>query len=76
MKKIALITGATSGIGKACARRFATGGYDLILTARRADLLAQIKTELEAEGTKVLTLVFDVRDAEATEAAIASLDGA
>ena len=76
MKKIALITGATSGIGKACARRFATGGYDLILTARRADLLAQIKTELEAEGTKVLTLVFDVRDAEAAEAAIASLDGA
>ena len=76
MKKIALITGATSGIGKACARRFAAGGYDLILTARRADMLAQIKTELEAEGTKVLTLVFDVRDAEAAEAAIASLDGA
>ncbi|MDY5087864.1 MAG: SDR family NAD(P)-dependent oxidoreductase, partial [Alloprevotella sp.] len=45
-------------------------------TARRADLLAQIKTELEAEGTKVLTLVFDVRDAEAAEAAIASLNGA
>ncbi len=76
MKKIALITGATSGIGKACARRFAAGGYDLILTARRADMLAQIKNELEAEGTKVLTLVFDVRDAEAAEAAIASLDGA
>ena len=74
MKKIALITGATSGIGKACARRFAAGGYDLILTARRADMLAQIKNELEAEGTKVLTLVFDVRDAEAAEAAIASLD--
>lgn len=76
MKKIALITGATSGIGKACARRFAAGGYDLILTARRADMLAQIKNELEAGGTRVLTLVFDVRDAEAAEAAIASLDGA
>lgn len=74
MKKIALITGATSGIGKACARRFAAGGYNLILTARRADMLAQIKNELETGGTRVLTLVFDVRDAEAAEAAIASLN--
>lgn len=74
MKKIALITGATSGIGEASARRFAEGGYNLILTARRADKLEAIKQELEADGTQVKTLVFDVRDAEAAEKAIASLE--
>lgn len=74
MKKIALITGATSGIGEACARKFAEGGYNLILTARRAEKLAEIKAQLEAEGTKVRTLVFDVRDAEATKQAIGSLE--
>lgn len=74
MKKTALITGATSGIGEACARKFAEGGYDLILTARREEKLAEIKAQLEAEGTKVLTLVFDVRDAEAAKQAIASLE--
>lgn len=74
MKKIALITGATSGIGEACARRFAIGGYDLILTARRADKLQAIREELEAIGAKVKTLVFDVRDAEAAEQALATLE--
>lgn len=74
MKKTALITGATSGIGEACARKFAEGGYNLILTARREEKLAEIKTQLEAKGTKVRTLVFDVRDAEAAKQAIASLE--
>lgn len=74
MKKIALITGATSGIGEACARKFAEGGYNLILTARRAEKLAEIKAQLEAEGTKVRTLVFDVRNAEAAKQAIDSLE--
>ena len=74
MKKIALITGATSGIGEACARKFAEGGYNLILTARRAEKLAEIKAQLEAEGTKVRTLVFDVRAAEAAKQAIGSLE--
>lgn len=74
MKKIALITGATSGIGEACARKFAEGGYNLILTARRAGKLAEIKAELEAEGAKVKTLVFDVRDAEAAKTAVGSLE--
>lgn len=74
MKKIALITGATSGIGEACARKFAAGGYNLILTARRADKLSAIKTELEANGAKVRMLVFDVRDAEAAQQAVESLE--
>lgn len=73
MKKIALITGATSGIGEACARKFAQGGYDVIITGRRAQLLANLKKELEAEGVRVLALAFDVRNRNAATAAINSL---
>ncbi len=75
MKKIVLITGATSGIGEACARRFAQGGYRLILTGRKADKLAALKADLEKHGTDVLTLVFDVRDRKACHDAVASLQG-
>lgn len=75
MRKIALITGATSGIGEACARKFAQGGYDLIITARREDKLNAIKAELEAAGAKVKTLVFDVRDTDAAKKAVESLEG-
>ena len=75
MKKTVLITGATSGIGEACAHKFAEGGYDLILTARRADKLAEIKAEMESKGARVKTLVFDVRDVEAAKAAVESLEG-
>lgn len=73
MKKIALITGATSGIGEACARKFAEGGYALILTGRNAEKLATLKSQFEAQGTQVLTLTFDVRDAVAAKAAIDSI---
>ena len=48
MRKTVFITGATSGIGEACARKFAQGGYNLIITARRAEKLAEIKAQLEA----------------------------
>ena len=68
MNKIVLITGATSGIGLSCARKFAENGDRLILTGRNAQRLEEIRKELTAKGTQVLTLVFDVRDREkATE---------
>ena len=76
MKKTAFITGATSGIGEACARKFAEGGYRLVITGRNAAKLETLKTALEAEGTEVRTLVFDVRDAAAAKAAVESLDEA
>ena len=64
MKKIVLITGATSGIGLACARKFAENGDRLILTGRNVDRLNDIQEELSAKGAEVKTLVFDVRDRE------------
>ena len=68
MNKIVLITGATSGIGLGCARKFAANGAKLILTGRNAQRLEEICKELTDKGTQVLTLVFDVRDREkATE---------
>ncbi len=70
MKKTALITGATSGIGEACARKFAEGGYRLIITGRNEQKLNQLKDELD---TEVLTLRYDVRDRMATEAAVKSI---
>ena len=48
MKKLAFITGASSGIGAACARKFAQNGYNLILNARSIDKLLAIKEELES----------------------------
>ena len=62
MGKIVLITGATSGIGLACARKFAENGDKLILTSRNEHRLSEIRKELTEKGTKVFTLAFDVRD--------------
>ena len=73
MSKIAFITGASSGIGAACARKFAQGGYTLLLNARSIDKLQALKTELEtAYGIDVELLPFDVRDRKAAEAALKS----
>ena len=64
MKKRALITGATSGIGRATALRLAAAGYDIIATGRRAERLAELKAEIEAAGGSCSTLTFDVRSEE------------
>ena len=64
MKKIVLITGATSGIGLACAEKFAANGDKLILTGRNEHRLAEIRKNLMEKGCEVLTLAFDVRDRE------------
>lgn len=73
MNKIVLITGATSGIGLACARKFAENGDKLILTGRNEAQLAKIKKELSDNGTEVRTLNFDVRDRRKAEELLASL---
>ena len=73
MNKIVLITGATSGIGLACARKFAENGDRLILTGRNARRLAEIKQEITAKGTEVITLVYDVRDSAASKSAFEEL---
>lgn len=72
--KTAFITGASSGIGEACARKFAENGYRLILNARNADKLQAVVDSLRKEfNTDILTLLFDVRDRETARQAIASL---
>lgn len=73
--KTVLITGATSGIGEGCARKFAAMGSNLILNGRNIEKLNQLKEELTALGVEVLTLPFDVRDRAAMRAAIDSLQG-
>ncbi|WP_375584868.1 SDR family NAD(P)-dependent oxidoreductase [Cyclobacterium xiamenense] len=71
-KKIVCITGATSGIGRACARYLAEEGFAIIGCGRRRERLEALKAELP-EGTPYHFLVFDVRDREAVAEAIDSL---
>ena len=73
MNKIVLITGATSGIGLACARKFAENGDRLILTGRNESRLAEIRKELTDKGIDVLTLTFDVRNREQAEKCLCGL---
>lgn len=74
MSKIILITGATSGFGKAMAFRFASAGYDLIITGRRNDRLELLQKEISTKfNNAVYALCYDVRDREASFTAINSL---
>jgi NADP-dependent 3-hydroxy acid dehydrogenase YdfG len=72
MKIIALITGATSGIGKATAIKLAENGFDLILCGRRITKLEELRNSL-SQKVKIKTLVFDVRDKNDVEKQINSL---
>jgi 3-hydroxy acid dehydrogenase/malonic semialdehyde reductase len=74
MNKIVLITGASSGIGKACAEKFAADKNDLIITGRRNERLISLKADLEKQyGIAVLPLCFDVQDKESVTAAFKDL---
>ena len=72
MKKIALITGATSGIGKATAERFAAEGIHLIICGRRMERLLKLQEELSAK-TKVHISCFDIRNKEEVFESIVNL---
>jgi NADP-dependent 3-hydroxy acid dehydrogenase YdfG len=72
MSRIALVTGATSGIGKATAEAFAEAGINLILCGRRQERLDEVAGSLSAK-VNVTTLLFDVRDKGSVHAMIGSL---
>jgi 3-hydroxy acid dehydrogenase / malonic semialdehyde reductase len=74
MNKTVLITGATSGIGRACAEKFAANNFNIIITGRREELLKQVKAALEEKyKINVTSLCFDVQNKTAVFDAINSL---
>ena len=74
MNRIVFITGATSGIGKACAEKFASAGDNIIINGRRSDRLSELKNSLQKNfNVKVFETIFDVQIREEVFAAINSL---
>lgn len=75
MRKTAIVTGTTSGIGRAVAIKLAENGYDLVITGRRTDRLAEVEKELRKAGADVLSLGFDVSKYEEVKANLGMLSG-
>src|SRR3954451_4474251 len=74
MSKVAVITGASAGVGRATVRAFAKAGYDIGLIARGEDGLQAAAREVEEAGRRALVLPLDVSDAAAVEAAAATVE--
>ena len=71
---IALITGATSGFGKAIAEKFAANKYSVIITGRRSELLQDVAADIKNKySVNVLALNFDVRDKKSVDQHLGSL---
>ncbi len=74
MNGIALITGATAGIGRATALLLAENEYNVIITGRRSELLDKLELEIKSKSSsKVLSLCFDVRERKAVQSAVESI---
>lgn len=74
MSKLTLITGATAGIGKACAEKFAENNHDLIITGRRMERLQELAGKLEKEhNISVLPLAFDIRNKREVDEAVSKI---